>query len=87
MATLPFLVIIPLYILLKDSVDGRSVGKRITGLQAVDYKTGKPVGPKKSFLRNITTLFVFFIEGAVLELGNDKRKLGDHLANTAVVEA
>ncbi len=85
-----FLLIIPGlgYGCLKDALfDGRSIGKKIIGLQVVSYESGKACDYKESILRNI----IFFtplawIEWIMVLLQSEKRRLGDLLANTKVVD-
>lgn len=50
------------YLLIGDSLfDGRSVGKRLTGLRVVSISTGMPCGTKDSVLRNSTLAAGFFL--------------------------
>src|SRR5579872_6053582 len=48
----------------KDIIGGRSIAKRILGLQVVDNSTGKAASPFRCFLRNITCV-LWPIEGFV----------------------
>ena len=41
------------YLLLADSWDGRSIGKRLCGLRVVNYRYGYPCKPWQSVVRNI----------------------------------
>ena len=85
------LVLAHLYLLLKDAVEGRSVGKMLTGLVAVWRTNGEPVGAIGSVLRNWPLALpligpVFF--GCVIfwqHLAGRNRRLGDKLAGTEVV--
>ena len=81
----------PYYILLgafytytfKDSINGRSLGKRITNMQVVDNKTGKSASPLQCLIRNLFILIapVEFI----LSFVNPYLRIGDRAANTKVV--
>lgn len=71
------------YMLLRDLIGGRSIGKRLVGLKVIDKQTGEPAGLLKCLLRNVTwfigsiDIIVYLIKGA---------RLGDMLAGTDVVE-
>lgn len=67
----------------KDSINGRSFGKRKSGLQVVHYQTGDPASPMRCFVRNLTA-FIFYIE-FVVALANPERRIGDYLAGTKLV--
>ncbi len=67
----------------KDSINGRSWGKRKSGLQVVHYKTGDPASPMRCFVRNLTAV-VFYIE-FIVALANPERRIGDYLAGTKLV--
>ena len=69
--------------LCKDSIDGRSVAKRIMKLQVVDNETGKIASPIKCLLRNIT-VFIWPVEVIVAGI-NTERRIGDRIAGTKVV--
>jgi len=75
------------YCLLKDAFSGKSPGKAITGLRAVDATTGEPIGLSKSVARNWILLVPFFplVELVVANCREDKRRLGDLMASTVVV--
>jgi len=88
-----FLVIIGLYILLKDILfQGRSMGKLLFGLIVIQLTNGKPCKISQSILRNI--LFIipginivsFFFEVFVIYKDKKGIRLGDRLANTQVIE-
>ena len=79
------------YLLTRDGLpflDGQSIGKKVLGLQAVDYKgdpltnTWKPV-----ILRNVLLIIIPFmlIELVFLLNNDDGLRIGDHIANTRVV--
>src|SRR5262245_964408 len=60
--SLVFLLIGPAYLLLRDSIAGRSLGKICFGLVVIDLHTGRPCGWVGSIARNA----VFAIPGANL---------------------
>ena len=68
---------------LKDSIDGRSIGKFFAGIQVIDSRTGQAAGPFQCFLRNLSCL-IWPIEAIALLIDPEKR-LGDKLARTKVV--
>jgi uncharacterized RDD family membrane protein YckC len=67
----------------KDIIGGRSIAKRILGLQVVDNSTGKAASPFRCFLRNITCV-LWPIEG-IVALIDTRRRLGDRIAGTRLV--
>jgi uncharacterized RDD family membrane protein YckC len=71
--------------LLKDIVGGQSAGKRLLGLQVVDYRSGAVAYPFSLVLRNLT-LVIFPLEILFLVWRKDRRRLGDLLMGTAVME-
>jgi uncharacterized RDD family membrane protein YckC len=74
--------------LFKDSFAGKSLGKLMTGLRVINADTGRPIGPVTSMLRNFLFLVPFFpiVELIVANVRQDKRRLGDLMANTIVVK-
>ncbi len=80
------------YLLLRDSVTGRSVGKFFSGLVVIDLVTGRPCGQRASASRNV--LFVLpganivaaCLEAATIVTDPQGQRLGDRLASTQVVE-
>ncbi|NAS30454.1 hypothetical protein GTQ40_05700 [Flavobacteriaceae bacterium R38] len=64
----------------KDFLNGKSIGKRIFGIQVQDLSNFK-ANEWKSSLRNI--LFIIPIEFFVIIL-NPKRRIGDHIARTKI---
>lgn len=81
-----------LYVVLKDSIVGRSVGKFCFGLVVVDLLTGRPCGRIASAKRNILflvpgpNLSAVFLESATILRDPQGQRLGDRLAHTQVVE-
>lgn len=91
------------YLLISDGLfDGRSVGKRLTGLRVLT-ESGAPCGVRESILRNITLtiglllwkipflgwLFLAAVtagELIILVGSREGRRLGDEIARTSVVE-
>lgn len=75
------------YCLFADSFGyGQSIGKRIIGIAVVDEKSGKPCTLGKSFVRNISLLLLGVLD-VVLIFGKERKRLGDMLARTKVVNA
>ena len=70
-------------IVLKDVVNGRSIGKRIMKLKVISVSGGKP-NIWRLILRNIT--FIIWPIEAILLL-NNRKKIGDRIAKTDVVYA
>jgi uncharacterized RDD family membrane protein YckC len=81
-----------LYIVLKDSLLGRSVGKFCFGLVVIDLHTGYPCGRVSSVKRNILFLVpglnmsAAFLELMTVVRDPQGQRLGDRLAQTQVVE-
>jgi len=72
------------YILLKDSFNGRSVGKRVMKLQVVRVDDLQVVGFFAAIIRNLF-LFLGIIELAVALLQDEGRRVGDLVMGTKVV--
>jgi uncharacterized RDD family membrane protein YckC len=68
---------------LKDSFDGRSIGKRIMKLQVVDSKMGKAASPIQCFIRNIF-IIIWPIE-VIIVLFNTEKRIGDRVAGTKLI--
>jgi len=83
MTIIPFSILL-VGILNKDFFNGQSVIKRVLGYQIIDLKTAQPASRLKCMLRNMTAplwpLEIIFI------LINAKRRIGDFIAGTQVVE-
>lgn len=78
-----FLFVFMLIYFFKDVINGQSIGKRIVKIKVVDTAGNKP----KLFnliVRNITIL-IWPIEALLILL--EKKRLGDRLAKTEVVDA
>ena len=80
------------YLLLRDSIAGRSVGKFCCGLVVVNLMTGQPCGRAASFSRNALFLLpganvmAAFLEMATIVRDPQGQRLGDRFALTQVVE-
>lgn len=77
-----YLGIMVLYFL-KDSFGARSIAKRVTKLQVVDNRTGKPASVLQCFFRNLTTV-IWPVE-VIITFFNTQRRLGDYIAGTRVI--
>lgn len=66
----------------KDSINGRSLAKRITRLQVLNHQTGEAAGPLRCFVRNLTTM-LWPIE-VIVSWFNTSRRIGDRIAGTRV---
>lgn len=71
-------------ILNKDFYGGQSIVHRSLGYQVVDIKTGQPASKVRCFLRNMT--FVVLIIEVIPLLVTPKRRIGDWIAGTKVIE-
>jgi uncharacterized RDD family membrane protein YckC len=67
----------------KDTVNGRSISKRILKLQVVDNRTAQVATPLQCFVRNIFCI-LWPIE-VVVAMTNTSRRLGDKVAGTKLV--
>jgi uncharacterized RDD family membrane protein YckC len=88
----PYLVIGALYLVLRDAIAGRSVGKFLCGLVVIDLKTGQPCGRGASINRNALFLLpganvvAAFLEAATIVRDPQGQRLGDRFAWTQVIE-
>lgn len=71
------------YLLLADALPGGSIGKRLMRIHVVELQTGRPCGVWRSLLRN--TLRLLYVVDWLFILGDTRRRLGDLLAGTIVV--
>ncbi|MCE2996794.1 MAG: RDD family protein [Cyclobacteriaceae bacterium] len=67
----------------KDSIQGRSPGKRILKLQVVNNTTGIAASPLRCFIRNL--FCVLWPIEALVALANPERRIGDFVAGTKLV--
>ena len=72
-----------LYMLLRDCLKGRSVGKRIMKLSVVPADNDRMPLTARLFIRNVL-IVIWPVEVALLLSGN--QRLGDRIAGTRVVE-
>jgi uncharacterized RDD family membrane protein YckC len=81
-----------LYVLLRDAMYGRSVGKFLFGLVVIDLETGRPCGRAGSAKRNVVFLLpganlsAAFLEAVTIVRDPQGQRLGDRVAQTQVVE-
>jgi uncharacterized RDD family membrane protein YckC len=68
--------------LLKDSYEGRSLAKRMVGLQVADNKTGQVASVGQCFVRNIF-IIIWPVE-VIVAAFNPERRIGDLVAGTRV---
>lgn len=68
----------------KDFFGGQSAVHRLLGYQVIDVKTNKQANKIKCMLRNVTAP-LWPIE-AIFLIANPKRRLGDFIAGTSLVE-
>ncbi|AXT50595.1 hypothetical protein D1818_07020 [Aquimarina sp. BL5] len=77
---------IPMFVYFnKDFLRAKSLAKRLMGYQIIDVKTNKPANELQCFIRNLT-IIVWPIE-VVVGLINPKRRVGDFIANTKVINS
>jgi hypothetical protein len=80
------------YLLLRDAVRGRSVGKFVCGLVVINLDTGRPCGCGSSVRRNIlfllpgANILAAFLEARTIVRDPQGQRLGDRVALTQVVE-
>ncbi len=81
-----------LYLLLRDSIGGQSLGKLLVGLVVVTVRTGGLCTWKESVLRNVFALIpganivAPFLETITIIRDPQGQRLGDRLAQTQVIE-
>jgi uncharacterized RDD family membrane protein YckC len=80
-----------LYVLLRDAMWGRSVGKFFFGLVVINLETGRPCGRDASLSRNVllvlpgANVVAAFLEAATIVRDPQGQRLGDRFAQTQVV--
>jgi hypothetical protein len=80
------------YLLVRDAVRGRSVGKLVFGLVVINLETGRPANLWSSVRRNFLLLIpganvaAIFLEAFTIARDVQGQRLGDRLAQTQVVE-
>ena len=81
-----------LYLLLRDSMQGQSLGKLLFGLVVISLETGRPATVTSSVRRNLLFLLpganipAAFLETMTLVRDVQGQRLGDRLAHTQVIE-
>ncbi len=86
-----FVVAGAVYVMLRDGVQGRSVGKFFVGLVVISLETGRPCRLVDSVRRNLVFLFpgvnvvAVFLEPVTIVRDPLGHRLGDRLAHTQVV--
>lgn len=76
-----------LYLLLKDCIDGKSIGKLFTGLTVYNIREKKPAGISDSILRN--GLLIIPVIGPTLaffQILFKNKRWGDEFSNTVVIK-
>jgi len=74
------------YSLFHDAMpNGQSIGKKLLGIKVVNMKTGNACSVKESFIRSITKLPIIAFIDALMIFSAIRRRLGDRLAGTIVV--
>lgn len=80
------------YLLLRDAVGGRSIGKLLFGVVVISVETGRPSSFAGSVERNLLLLLpganvvAVFLEARTIVFDPQGQRLGDRLAQTQVVE-
>ena len=92
----PAVAVVPrggrMYLLLRDSVQGQSLGKVLFGLVVISLETGQPATLGNSLRRNLLFLLpganvaAAFLETMTLMRDIQGQRLGDRLAHTQVIE-
>ena len=77
------------YFIIRDALwDGRSVGKKVMGLQVINKDTRTPCKTMESVMRNISLMIPIFgiIDGLMVFIDPEGFRFGDKWANTIVIE-
>lgn len=80
------------YLLLRDAIGGRSIGKLLAGLVVVSLETGRAASVAGSAKRNLLLLLpganvaAIFLEARTIVTDPQGQRLGDRLAQTQVVD-
>lgn len=90
MVTLGFVITWSYHVYFETRHQGRSPGKRMTGLRVVDGR-GLPISPQQSFVRNVIRVLdfapVFYgLGGITCLMDGQSRRLGDVAADTMVIQ-
>ena len=73
------------YFLLKDGIEGQSIGKRLCGIAVVHVADNTPCSWSASVVRNL--IGFFGVLDLVYLFGSDRRRLGDLAAGTQVIKS
>jgi hypothetical protein len=90
--SLPYAVAAMLYVLLRDSFGGQSIGKLLVGQVVIQVDTGQRCRLAGSMKRNLflivpgANLMAVCLEGRTLVQDPQGQRLGDRLAHTQVVD-
>jgi hypothetical protein len=90
--SVPFAIAALLYLLLRDSIGGQSIGKLLVGQVVVYVETGQRCRVEGSIKRNLmlilpgANLVALLLEARTLVRDPQGQRLGDRLAHTQVVE-
>ena len=71
--------------LLKDGIEGQSIGKRLCGIAVVHVADNTPCSWSASVVRNL--IGFFGVLDLVYLFGSDRRRLGDLAAGTQVIKS
>ncbi len=77
------------YVLMRDALyDGRSIGKKVMGLQVVNSQTLTPCKTMESVIRNASLAIPIFgiVDGLMVFIDEQNLRFGDKWANTMVIE-
>lgn len=77
-----FMFVFMIYFL-KDSYRGKSIGKRLIGLQVINIETGQPANSFQCFIRNL--LIPIWPLEVLISIFSPTRRMGDLIANTKVL--
>lgn len=82
-----FMLLGVLYLIFKDGFNGRSIGKRITGLKVI-LNDEKPCNFKASFLRNFMLFLpiINFYEAILILFKKNALRLGERISKTRIEE-
>ena len=87
-----YFVLGAVYLLLRDVVNGQSIGKLMFGLAVVDLETGQRTSWRGAIRRNLVLLLpganlaAVFLEARTILTDAQGQRLGDRIAQTQVVE-
>jgi len=85
-ALVPLYIMMALLVILKDQVQGRSVGKRILNLHVAQVQEGFPNATGKQLLIRNLWLLLLPVEAFKMTFDSYCRRYGDHMAGTVVMD-